>query len=93
MVSIANQHGGQMTKTGKLLKRARTEAGLSQLDMSRKMGLSTPQYISNVELGKVGLAVGRLRQVAKLTKTPIDEFIQASTQDHEAKVRRAVERA
>lgn len=59
------------------LKRARVAAGLSQRDVSNKMGYSTPQFISNWERG-VSLppmkSFKKLASILKIKEEDIAEF-------------------
>ena len=67
-------------KFGRFLKAKREEAGLSQGDIAKAMGLTTPQYISNVERGiaKPSLRLLRsYRSLAKISKTQLIEFLVA----------------
>lgn len=51
---------------GDYLQNLRTKAGLSQGDVSEKLGYSTPQFISNWERGVSKPPVTVLKQLAKL---------------------------
>lgn len=60
---------------GEYLQNLRVGAGLSQGDVSEKLGYSTPQFISNWERGVSKPPVTALKQLAKLyNKTPDQMF-------------------
>lgn len=56
---------------GSFLKRERVRAGLSQGDVSRKLGYTTPQYVSNWERGVSYPPYETLKVVASMYKTDI----------------------
>ena len=51
---------------GSLLAQARVEAGLSQLELSRKLGYNSSQFVSNWERGLCAPPVNKLFQISKL---------------------------
>lgn len=54
-----------MKEIAEILKKARKEKGLTQVELGRKMGL--PQsHISKIEAGKVDLQVSSLLEMARL---------------------------
>lgn len=55
-----------MSTLGLYLKKSRNEAGISQREVSDKLGHSTPQYLSNVERGVCLLAPKHFKTIAKL---------------------------
>ncbi len=50
------------------LAQLRVKAGLTQADVSKKLGLATPQYISNIERGVCLLSPHQMKKVAKIYK-------------------------
>ncbi len=44
----------------------RLKAGLTQADVTKNLGLESPQYLSNVERGVCTLAPARMKKVAKM---------------------------
>lgn len=56
------------------LKRARQEAGLSQIEVADMLG-KTQSYISKIESGQVRVDVLQLRDFAKIYKKKLNFFI------------------
>lgn len=50
---------------GDFLAKARIESGLSQLQLARELGYSSPQYVSNWERGICGPPLDKLNQLSK----------------------------
>lgn len=66
----------QQSNLPALLKSKRVAAGLSQRDVSNKLGYSTPQFISNWERGVSSPPVKELRTIAKLYRTDADALFE-----------------
>ncbi len=56
------------------LKKARIETGLSQVEVSKKLG-KTQSYLSKIESGQRRFDVLQLKEFAKLYKKSVDYFI------------------
>ena len=56
------------------LKQARLEAGLGQVEASRKLG-KTQSYLSKIESGQRRFDVLQLKEFAKLYKKSLDFFV------------------
>lgn len=56
------------------LKTKRIEAGLSQADISKALGYSTPQFISNWERGISAPPVSHVKKLANLYKVSADDL-------------------
>ncbi len=56
------------------LKRARLEAGLGQVEVSKKLG-KTQSYLSKIESGQRRFDVLQLKEFAKLYKKSLDYFV------------------
>lgn len=66
-----------MKKRGHLaafLKNKRIEVGLTQSDVARKLGYSSPQFVSNWERGLANPPVFILRDLTKMYKVPADKM-------------------
>lgn len=61
-----------MSRMGMIIKRARTEMGLSQMDLAREMKLKSAQYISNVERGVSPLAPRWFDYISKRLAIPMN---------------------
>ncbi|MDO8686930.1 MAG: helix-turn-helix transcriptional regulator [Candidatus Berkelbacteria bacterium] len=56
------------------LKKARTEAGLGQVQVAERLG-KTQSYLSKIESGQRRFDVLQLKEFAKLYKKPLDYFV------------------
>lgn len=62
------------TQVGKLIKTARTKAGLTQAALATKLGYASPQILSNWERAESLPPMSQIPKIAKHTKTHINEF-------------------
>ncbi len=60
-----------------LLKRARENSGLSQADVARELGYSSPQFVSNWERGLSSPPVPKLKKLCRLYHVSMDEAYKA----------------
>jgi len=65
------------------LRNARVEAGLSQSDVSEHLGLSSSQYISNIERGLCPPSVETLVKMTKLYRLPQKKVVTILVTDFE----------
>lgn len=79
-----------MTETAKVLKAAREVAGLSQRDVTDKLGFTSPQYLSNAERSLTLLSPSLFKSVAKILNVPAEVFIRAHLLDIESQIRKKV---
>lgn len=66
-----------MKKRGRMaqfLKERRMKVGLTQSDVARKLGYSSPQFVSNWERGLASPPVFILRDLTKIYKVAADEM-------------------
>lgn len=63
------------------LKQSRIAAGLSQRDVSEKLGYTTSQFISNWERGLSTPPIKVAKKLATLYKLSLDEFSELLLQD------------
>ena len=61
-------------KLGENLKRIRTEKGISQGDIVRKLGMPK-SFVSNIENGKTNPTLATITKLAKAIGVPIGELI------------------
>ncbi len=66
---------------GKHLQEVRKTGGFSQGDISKVIGLTTPQFVSNIERGLSPPSPNYLAVLANLTGSDLDELI-AETNRH-----------
>lgn len=69
---------------GQYLRSKRLAAGLSQIELSKRLGYKTSQFVSNWELGRSSPPLSTLASVVKLLDIPKAELIEimlAETKD------------
>jgi transcriptional regulator with XRE-family HTH domain len=71
---------------GALIRQARKEKGLSQLDISKKLGLGSAQYISNIERGLCGLDAKHFKKVGKLLNLEVEDMIESEVHRYRSKL-------
>ncbi len=73
-----------------LLKRARESSGLSQAEVARELGYTSPQFVSNWERGLSSPPVPKLKKLCKMYQVPVDEaynaMLSATLQEVERKL-------
>jgi transcriptional regulator with XRE-family HTH domain len=70
------------TKYAKLIKDARLKKGISQLDMSVKLGMSRPSYIL-IEQGKKDLTMGEFEKINNILGVTFEEIESGESPDYE----------
>ena len=60
-----------------LLKKGRSNAGLSQADVARELGYTSPQFVSNWERGLSSPPVPKLKKLCKMYQLPVEDAYQA----------------
>jgi transcriptional regulator with XRE-family HTH domain len=68
---------------GEMLAAAREEKGLSQLALSKKLGYSSPQYVSNWERGACGPPINKLSRLVKILNVHPEELLEAILEETE----------
>lgn len=71
-------------KMGKLILNYRQSHGMTQRDLSTKLGLSSPQFISNIEREVVLMPIKMAAQISKifkLDKTIVWELVKADAEE------------
>ncbi len=72
-------------KAAKLIRKARKKLGLSQKQVSESLGLTTSQFVSNVELKKSPIPPERVREFCEILELNSKELISAIADDFKAK--------
>ena len=72
-------------KVGALIKEARTDAGLTQEQLARKISGLSAEDISLAERGKADLTQAQLKQIAKITGVTQASLINAVKDEGEKK--------
>lgn len=57
-------------------KNLRERAGLTQSEVSRALGYSTPQFISNVERGRCRFPIQKLPRIRKLYRMSVEQVVE-----------------
>lgn len=59
----------------------RNKANLSAREVSQRMGMS-PQYVAQLESGRIVLTVEKLLQILEICEFPIDRFFSSNITDY-----------
>lgn len=59
----------------------RNKANLSAREVSQRMGMS-PQYVAQLESGRIVLTVEKLLQILEICEFPIDRFFSSNIDDY-----------
>jgi DNA-binding transcriptional regulator YiaG len=84
------QEESKLKKRGSMaqfLKEKRMKIGLTQSDVARKLGYSSPQFVSNWERGLASPPVFILRDLTKIYKVSADEMFKLLLSEVEADLR------
>ncbi len=65
---------------GKRIQRAREENGLTQEQLSARLGC-TQSALSNYELGKRKISLSLLTEIAQILNRPLDYFMEPATEE------------
>ena len=60
----------------------RNKVGLSAREVSLRIGMS-PQYVAQLESGRIVLTVEKLLQILEVCEFPIDRFFSSNIEDYE----------
>jgi transcriptional regulator with XRE-family HTH domain len=75
---------------GKIIRKARKAAGLSQGDISKKMGWKSSQFISNIERGIAGIPEFQLDRIVKLLNLDRWELYHILMNDYADRLQKAL---
>jgi transcriptional regulator with XRE-family HTH domain len=67
--------GEYLQRLGRNIKRARMKAGLRQIDVYERTGLTYRHY-QNIEAGRINCTIGTLCRVAVVLEVPIRELVE-----------------
>ncbi len=73
---------------GNHLKKKRLESGISQMEVARKLGYTSPQFVSNVERGLCSFPLNKLKILVDLYQLDREQLTQIILTEHEKEVRR-----
>ncbi len=68
--------GYDRKRLGEFLRVCRTDGGFSQKEIALKLGLDTPQFISNIERGLCAIPFKKLKALLKIYKRDVDPVIE-----------------
>ena len=74
------------TLIGEYLRTRREARGLSQADVSLYLGLTSPQYVSNVERGNCGPSGKRLKKWAGFIDADMTECVELMVDDYQSRL-------
>jgi transcriptional regulator with XRE-family HTH domain len=73
-----------------MIKDLREAAGLTQQQLAKKLGYTTPQYISNLERNVTQVPVSKIRAFAEALDAPIEFFIEQRLENERKKINRVL---
>lgn len=73
---------------GSYLKESRKKAGWTQWDVAKKLGYSSPQFISNVERGLCELPLSKIKKLREALNLDRDTLIHLLLKPRIARLRR-----
>lgn len=80
-------------RVGKYFRRRRTEVGLTQTDLSRILGYSTSQFVSNWERGLCMPPMGSMAKLCEVLKIPRKEIVDLLTEEYRRNLEKAVKKS
>lgn len=75
---------------GTYLKNKRIEAGYTQAEIAKKLGYSTPQFISNFERGLCSPPLKNLKVLVKMYNIPAEHIIDLILKEQESLLRKTL---
>lgn len=75
---------------GEFLQARRIKMGLSQGDVAKKLGYSSPQFVSNFERGLCAPPLNKLKLLLQLYGLSGDEVLKLMMKEHEKHLRKAL---
>lgn len=81
------------SKYGNQWKALRERRGLTQTDVARTLGYSTPQFISNVERGRCRFPIQKLSKLRKLYRMSVDQMVDLVAGEERENVLKAFKRS
>lgn len=67
---------------GKMVKQAREKAGITQAQLAKELGFTSPQYVSNLERGITNMSPESLGLICFILKMPDSEIIKMLSKEH-----------
>jgi len=74
------------SRTSEFIRNARIKAGYSQTDISKVLGLGSPQYISNFERGESGLSLDHLINICLELNLNTNKLITTMSRDYASSI-------
>ena len=76
---------------GKLLKKARLEKNLSQIELAKKLGYTSSQMISNYEREICSVPVAKFKDLSKILKVNPRALLEAEVSRYASQLRAEIE--
>lgn len=73
-----------------MLKELRINAGLTQKELAKGLGYSSPQFVSNWERGVSNLPVGKIKQASKLLRIPMVVLVSLTEVNYKKRLMRRI---
>ncbi len=83
---------GEFDNFADFLKAKRQQAGLSQHEVSAKLGYTGPQFISNLERGISQLPIYKIPVIAKLYSLPVQDLVDEVISEHTRVLRSKIDK-
>lgn len=80
----------KFTHLAQLLRETREYRGFSQSEVAKRLGYSSPQFVSNMERGLCAPPLKAMKELVEMYKMKQDELIQAVVADHELYLKESV---
>lgn len=74
---------------GQLVRKNRERVDLTQLQLSKKLGYETPQFISNVERGVTAIPAKKFKRLSDALEISIKDLVLARVDDYADKLAKA----
>jgi transcriptional regulator with XRE-family HTH domain len=81
-----------MCCAGKVIKNARINEGLTQMELGKLLGHTTGQFIYHLEIGKAPVPASLITELCKILKIDPDRLINAALKDQKKAFEKAVQK-
>lgn len=80
-------------RVGRYFRQKRVAVGLTQIDLSRILGYSTSQFVSNWERGLCMPPLNSMAKLSEVLKIPKKEIVDMLTEEYRRSLEKAVKRS
>lgn len=81
-----------MCYAGKLIKKARIEKKMSQLELGLALGYKNGQFIYHLEIGKAGMPASLVSKLCQILKINHNKLIKAALDDHRSTFEKSIQK-